>query len=114
MADSVSKLIPDPPRKALKYGASGTHDSFVLGGQVFETAAQRLGWNRATTAGHYGVSESLLSRQSGNQDNQHLSFQRICEMPASFLVELIFALIEARVLMRVQRRAILDLDERVG
>jgi len=95
-------------RKPLKYGASGTQPSFVRGGQVFDTAMTRTGWNRATAAGHYGTSESLLSRQVSNQDNQHLSFQRICEMPAAFLVELVFALIEARVLMRIRRRAILD------
>jgi hypothetical protein len=74
--------------KTLKYGESRTSESFVRGGEVFEEARLACKWSKEQAAAHYGVSQSLLTRQVANQDNQHLSFQRICEMPAEFRREI--------------------------
>jgi hypothetical protein len=40
----------------------------------------------------YGTSPSLLSRQMANQDNQHLSFQRLWSMSVAFKKELLLAM----------------------
>ena len=72
-----------------------TSETFVQGGKVFEQAVNRCGWSKDQAAGHYGVSASLMTRQMQNTDNQHLSFQRICEMPAAFRKEIAIGLLEA-------------------
>lgn len=72
----------------MKYGEERTSEPFVRGGTLFESAREACGFSKEQTADHYGVSPSLMTRQTQNSDNQHLSFQRICEMPAAFRREL--------------------------
>jgi hypothetical protein len=94
MSSNVAKLPDRVERKPLKCEPRRTSETFVRGGQVFEKARERCGFSKEQAADHYGVSPSLLTRQVANQDNQHLSFQRICEMPAPFKREIGKALLE--------------------
>lgn len=84
MVDKLAAVALTPQKCELR----GTSESFVRGGQLFDEARQACAWSHKEAAGHYGVSESLLSRQRDHTDNQHLSFQRICEMPAAFQREI--------------------------
>ena len=88
MSESVRRLPERVERKPLAYGEGRTHGTFVRGGALFEAARETCGFSRDTAAEHYGVSASVLSRHVTNQDNQHMSFQRICEMPPAFRREL--------------------------
>ena len=93
MRTTVATLPERVERKPLKCEAVRTSETFVRGGKLFEKARERCGYSQAQAAGHYGVSASLLSRQTTNQDGQHLSWQRICEMPAAFKREIGLALL---------------------
>lgn len=93
--------LPPMELRPLKRPEPRTSDSFVRrgkayeqGGKVFEQAVNRCGWTKDQAAGHYGVSASLMTRQMQNTDNQHLSFQRICEMPEAFRREIAIGLLE--------------------
>lgn len=79
-------------RKPLKCGSVGTKDSFVRAGSVVERALDRAYPKQEAAASDYGVSPSLLSRQMRNQDDQHLSFQRLWSMPKPFKRELLAAM----------------------
>lgn len=83
------RRLPDRlERKPLKCDLDRTHKSFVRGGELFEHARESCGFSQEQAADHYGTTQSQLSRQITNQDNQHLSFNRICEMPPTFRREL--------------------------
>ena len=82
-------------RKPLKCQLSSTSETFVRGGRLFEKAREVCGFSKEQAADHYGVSPSLLARQVTNQDNQHLSFQRICAMPPAFQVEIALGMLRA-------------------
>jgi hypothetical protein len=92
MSHSVAKRLDAVERKPLKYGEGRTSETFVRGGRIFEAAREASGFSKEQAADHYGVSPSLMTRQTQNVDNQHLSFQRICEMPPKFRRELIAAM----------------------
>lgn len=94
MAANVSNLPARVERKPLKCEAIRTKESFVRGGELFERARNACGLSVDQAAGHMGVSAGLLSRQIDNADNQHLSFQRICEMPAAFRRELALGMLD--------------------
>lgn len=81
-------------RKPLKCELRRASETFVRGGRIFEKARERCGFSKEQAADHYGVSASLLTRQVSNQDNQHLSFQRICDMPPAFRREIALGLLE--------------------
>ena len=91
---SVAEKLDRVELKPLKCDMKRTSEVFVRGGDVFDQARNRCGFSMGETAEHYGVSPSLLQRQMTNQDNQHLSFQRICEMPAKFKTEIAIGLLE--------------------
>jgi hypothetical protein len=88
MGHSMRERLDAVERRPLKCDTKRTSETFVRGGQLFESARERCGLSKEQAADHYGVSPSLLTRQTTNQDNQHLSFQRICEMPPAFRREL--------------------------
>lgn len=88
MAADSARLPVRVERKPLKYGEERTSETFVRGGSLFESAREACGLSKEQAADHYGVSPSLMTRQTQNTDNQHLSFQRICEMPPAFRREL--------------------------
>jgi hypothetical protein len=94
MPKSLQRQLPPMELRALKCELRRASDSFVRGGKVFEQAVNRCGWSKDEASGHYGVSASLMTRQMQNADNQHLSFQRICEMPAQFRKEIAIGLLE--------------------
>jgi len=94
MKSSLAERLDRVERKPLKCGPKRTSETFVRGGELFDSARQRCGFSMGEAADHYGVSPSLLQRQMTNQDNQHLSFQRICEMPPAFRTELALGLLE--------------------
>lgn len=81
-------------RKPLKYGTSRTSESFVRAGQLVEAAILKAQMTRDEAAGKYGVTASLMQRQITNQDNQHLSFQRLWSMPLAFKLELVAVLLD--------------------
>lgn len=91
MGASLAERLDRVERKPVKCKLPSTSEVFVRGGQIFEQARECSQLTREQAADEYGVSASLLARQVVNQDNQHLSFQRICEMPAPFQRELIRA-----------------------
>jgi hypothetical protein len=91
MSQSLAAKLDRVERKPLKCSLGRTSDVFVRGGEIFEQARECSGLTREQAASEYGVSASLLARQATNQDNQHLSFQRICEMPERFQHEVIRA-----------------------
>lgn len=80
--------------KPLKCGLRRTPESFVRAGRLVDLAIARAHLTREEAAGHFGVSPSLLSRQLQNEDNQHISFQRLWSMPHAFKVELLRVLAE--------------------
>lgn len=94
MPESVRRLPERVERQPLKYGEGRTSETFVRGGKLFERARESCGFSKEQAAEHYGVSPSLMTRQTTNQDNQHLSFQRICEMPPAFRRELALQMLE--------------------
>lgn len=110
MSRSVREALAGVELKPLKCGLGRTSDVFVRGGQIFEQARECCGLTREQAAAEYGVSASLLQRQATNQDNQHLSFQRICEMPLKFQTEVIRAwaerlagVVEVETTVRIKR-----------
>ena len=88
---SVADRLDRVERKPLKCDLKRTKEVFVRGGQIFEQARESAQLTREQAADVYGVSAGLLSRQVTNQDNQHLSFQRMCEMPEAFQREVMRA-----------------------
>lgn len=111
MPPTVDARLDAVERKPLKCALRGTSETFVRGGQIFETAREHCGLSKEQTAEHYGVSHSLMTRQASNQDNQHLSFQRICEMPPAFRREVALLMlaeidgIELETTVRIKRTA---------
>lgn len=111
MGSTVARAIPDVERKPLKCSLKRTSEVFVRGGEIFEEARECASLTREQAAEKYGVSASLLQRQVTNQDNQHLSFQRICEMPTKFQREIIRAWaerldgVEVETTVRIRRTA---------
>lgn len=111
MSHSIGDRLDRVERKPLKCEARRTSEVFVRGGQIFEEARECSQLTREQAADHYGVSASLLARQAANQDNQHLSFQRICEMPPKFQREVIRAWaerldgVEVETTVRIRRTA---------
>ena len=87
-------VVAELERKPLKYGEAGTKEKFVRAGDLVETAMHRVYSKQEAAAVDYGTSASLLSRQMRNQDDQHLSFQRLWAMPQAFKLELIDLLME--------------------
>lgn len=85
---SLARKLDAVEGKPVKCELRGTSETFVRGGKLFDSAREACGLSNEQAADHYGVSPSLLTRQKSNQDNQHLSFQRICEMPPAFRREL--------------------------
>jgi hypothetical protein len=94
MSNSIANLPVRVERKPLKCEAVRTKEPFVRGGQLFDQARNACGYSQEQAAGYMGVSPGLLSRQATNQDGQHLSFQRICEMPPAFRRELAIGMLE--------------------
>lgn len=108
---TVAEKLDRVERKPLKCDIRRTKESFVRGGELFTQARERCGYSHEQAADHYGVSSGLLSRQVANQDNQHLSFQRICEMPSEFKREIGLGLlrdcggVEEETVVRIRRTA---------
>lgn len=94
MSPSLQARLDQVERKPLKCGEGRTSESFVRAGQLVDTAISKANLTRGQAAGHYGVSESLLSRQLDHQDNQHISFQRLWSMPVEFRLELVSVLMD--------------------
>jgi hypothetical protein len=94
MAKDNTARLESVERKPLKCDMRRTSETFVRGGRIFDKARERCGFSKEQAAEHYGVSHSLMTRQVANQDNQHLSFQRICDMPAAFRREIALGLLE--------------------
>ena len=88
MSESVRRLPQRGELQSVKCETRRTTETFIRGGTLFESARDACGLSKEQAADHYGVSPSLLTRQTTNTDNQHLSFQRICEMPPAFRREL--------------------------
>lgn len=107
---SVAERLDRVERKPLKCELRRTSEVFVRGGDIFEQARNAAQMTREQAADAYGVSASLLQRQVTNQDNQHLSFQRICEMPERFQVEVVKAWVQR--LDGVQTRTVIEIDDR--
>lgn len=63
-------------------------------GRLVETAVNRAYDTKERAAEDYGTTHSLLTRQMTNQDNQHLSFQRLWSMPEQFKLELVAVLMD--------------------
>jgi hypothetical protein len=82
--DSLANVEPKP----LRYGESRAQKVFVRGGELFEAAKGHCGYSQEQAADLMGITGGTLSKQIDNTDNQHLSFQRICEMPPAFRREL--------------------------
>lgn len=108
MAMTMRSSLDAVERQPLKCGLRRTTETFVRGGQLFEKARERCGYSKEEAASHYGVTPSLLTRQTTNQDNQHLSFQRICEMPAAFQRELALRMLAG---LGVRMRMVVEVDE---
>jgi DNA-binding protein Fis len=64
--------------------------------------------SQADAARVMGVSESLLTRQLQNVDNQHLSLQRLWRLDDAFWREFVLLVIERRQLAVVNRSAIVE------
>lgn len=86
--ESVAKLPGRGELKPLGCRLPDTQKSLVRGGELFEAARQGVGYSQEQAAAHMGVTSGTLSKQIDNTDNQHLSFNRICAMPAAFRREL--------------------------
>src|SRR3990167_5574627 len=86
---SVADQLDAVEGKALKCELRRTTDSFVRAGKLVETAIGKAYAKRETAAEDYGTTPSLLTRQLTNQDNQHVSFQRLWSMPDDFKIELL-------------------------
>lgn len=109
MAPQSQRNLPPMELKPLKCERKRTSESFVRGGDIFEQARNAAQMTREQAADAYGVSASLLQRQVTNQDNQHLSFQRICEMPERFQREVLRAWAER--LERVRTRVVIEIED---
>lgn len=83
-----------PERKMLKCDLGRTTETFVRVGRIVEQAISRAYPKLEAAAMDYGTSHSQLTRQLANQDNQHLSFQRLWSMPMAFRLELAHLLLE--------------------
>jgi hypothetical protein len=115
MSSSVADKLDRVVGKPLKCGPRRTSETFVRAGSLVETAIQRAYPKQEAAAQDYGTSPSLLSRQMRNQDDQHLSFQRLWSMPVHFklvLVDLLMtdlkaggAPIEGETTWRIRRTA---------
>jgi hypothetical protein len=84
----------------------------LLSSEVAELVTRALAAAAITptqAALHMGISLSLFLRQLQNQDNQHVSLQRLFRLPDAFWRELLVLLAERRKLAQVQRRIVLEL-----
>jgi hypothetical protein len=107
---TVAKALDRVERRALKCAGPGTTETFVLAGRLVEKAIQRAYDTRESAAGDYGVTQSLMSRQITNQDNQHLSFQRMWSLSDEFWLELIVIIAEVRGIAAVRRQIVMEME----
>lgn len=84
MNGSLADKLDRVERKPLKCGAGRPTESFVRAGQLVDQAIAKAHLTKEQAADEYGVTPSLLARQLTNQDNQHLSFQRLWSMSDDF------------------------------
>jgi hypothetical protein len=94
MTPKPTALLDSVERKPLKCAMRRTTDSFARAGQLVEQAINRAYPKAEAAADDYGTTHSLMSRQMTNQDNQHLSFQRLWSMPEPFKLELVTVLLQ--------------------
>jgi transcriptional regulator with XRE-family HTH domain len=94
MNTKIAHALDSVEGKPLKCALRRTPESFVRAGRLVDLAISRAHLTRDEAAGLFGVSPSLLSRQLQNEDNQHVSFQRLWSMPQAFKLELLRVLAE--------------------
>lgn len=90
----ATAALDDVERQPLKCGLRRASESFVRAGRLIDQAIRKVYDTRDGAAGDYGVTPSLMTRQITNQDNQHVSFQRLWSMPDDFKIELLKVLAE--------------------
>jgi AraC-like DNA-binding protein len=77
MSTTVANKLDAVKVRPVKCDFRPTKESFVRQGAMVIQARERRGWSHEKLAQEMGISASLLSRQIENEDNQHVSWQRL-------------------------------------
>jgi len=84
--------------------------SSVTGCALIGLALQRANLSQKEAALTMGISESLLARQL--KGHEHLSWQRLCQLPDAFFLELLIVLAAHRGIASVRTQ--IEFERKVG
>lgn len=109
MSQSLPNRLADVPLKPAKAGLVNPDRSLNRlkdAGALIQLALRKAGIQDKVAASVMGISGPQFSAQIAGRE--HLSWQRLCELPDSFFVELLILLAEKRGIARVRMQLELE------